>query len=94
MCEVGTVAKTSDCQPKCPGFNPWPGRGLNFGQPSQSRHSIGGFKRTYTLVDKSRLMPVLWTVTSLQKEPGLEGTMCPIACDPTEYHTRQMLKIC
>ena len=39
-------------------------------------------------------MPVLWTVTSLQKEPGLEGTMCPIACDPTEYHTWQMLKIC
>ena len=27
-----------------------------------SRRSIGGLKRTHTLVDKSRLMPVLWTV--------------------------------
>ena len=27
-----------------------------------SRHSIGGLKRTHALVDKSRLMPVLWSV--------------------------------
>ena len=34
QCEVGTVGKISDCQPEGPGFNPWPGRGLNFGRPS------------------------------------------------------------
>ena len=51
---------------------------LNFGQPSfalasvdrdikplhglVSRCSIGRFKRTHTFLDKSRLIPVLWTV--------------------------------
>ena len=47
-----------------------PGPGLNFGWPSfatpsaglVSHRSIEGLKRTHTLVDKSRLMPVLWTV--------------------------------
>ena len=82
MCKVGTVSKISDCQPEGPGFNPRLGRGLNFGCPSfatlsvdrdvtvglVSRHSIGGLKRTHTLVDKSRLMPVLWTVTSSPTE--------------------------
>ena len=34
VCEVGTVGKISDCQPEGPGFNPWPGHGLNFGRPS------------------------------------------------------------
>ena len=79
VCEVGTVGKISDCQPEGPGFNPRPGRGLNSGWPSFatpsvdrdvkplvwfSRRSIGGLKRTHTLVDKSRLMPILWSVTS------------------------------
>ena len=74
VCEVGTVVKIPDCQAEGPGFNSRPGRGLNFGRPSfatpshvkplvQSRPSIGGLKRTHTLVDKIRLMPVLWTVT-------------------------------
>ena len=30
VCEVGTVGKISDYQPEGPGFNPRPGRGLNF----------------------------------------------------------------
>ena len=30
VCEVATVGKISDCQPEGPGFNPRPGRGLNF----------------------------------------------------------------
>ena len=59
-----------------------------------SRRSIGGLIRTHTLVDQSRLMPVLWAVTSpLQREPDLEGTTCPTACAPAEYHTQQMLQI-
>ena len=40
VCEVGTVGKISDCQPGGPGFNPWPGRGLNFGRPSFARPSV------------------------------------------------------
>ena len=34
VCEVSTAGKISDCQPEGPGFNPRPGRGLNFGRPS------------------------------------------------------------
>ena len=34
VCEVGTIGKISDYQPESPGFNPRPGRGLNFGRPS------------------------------------------------------------
>ena len=78
VCEVGAVGKVSDCQPEGSGFNPRPGQGLNFGQPSfatpsmdrdvkllvVSRRSTVGLKRTHTLIDKSRLMPVLWSVTS------------------------------
>ena len=30
VCGVGTVGKISDYQPEGPGFNPQPGRGLNF----------------------------------------------------------------
>ena len=37
MSEVDTVGKISDCQPEGPGFNPWPGRGLNSGRPSFAR---------------------------------------------------------
>ena len=33
-----------------------------------SRRSIGGLKRTHTLADKSKLMPVLWIVTSSPKK--------------------------
>ena len=39
-CEVGTVGKISDCQPGGSGFNPHPGRGLNFGQPSFATLSV------------------------------------------------------
>ena len=38
--EVGTVSKISDCQPGGPGFNPWPGRGLNFRRPSFATPSV------------------------------------------------------
>ena len=31
--EVGTVGKIPGCQPEGPGFNPWPGRGVNFWRP-------------------------------------------------------------
>ena len=41
MCEVGTVGKISDCQLEGPGFNPRPGRGLNFGLPSFATPSVG-----------------------------------------------------
>ena len=34
VCEVSTVGKISDYQPGGSGFNPRPGGGLNFGQPS------------------------------------------------------------
>ena len=40
VCEVGTVGKISDCQPEGPGFNPRPGRGLNFGRPSFATPSV------------------------------------------------------
>ena len=38
--EVGTVGKISDCQQEEPGFNPRPGRGLNFGRPSFATPSV------------------------------------------------------
>ena len=63
-----------------PGFNPWPGRGFNFARRdllSPHRPWTGtlnrlsslstfyrGLKRTHTLVEKIRLMLVLWSVTS------------------------------
>ena len=40
VCEVGTVGKISDCQPEGPGFNPRPGRGLNFGRLSFAIPSV------------------------------------------------------
>ena len=40
VCEVGTVGKVYDCQPEGPGFNPRPGRGLNFGRPSFATPSV------------------------------------------------------
>ena len=41
MCvEVGTVSKISDCLPKGLGFNPRPGRELNFGRPSFTTPSV------------------------------------------------------
>ena len=40
VCEVGTVGKISDCQPGGPGFNPRPGRGLNFRRPSFATPSV------------------------------------------------------
>ena len=40
VCEVGTVGKISVCQPEDPGFNPRPGRGLNFGRPSFATPSV------------------------------------------------------
>ena len=58
------LVKISDCQPEGSVFIPRPGRGLNFGRPSfstpsvdrnvnvglVSQRSIGGLKRTDTLV--------------------------------------------
>ena len=40
MCEFGTVGKISDYQREGPGFNPPPGRGLNFGRPSFATPSV------------------------------------------------------
>ena len=40
VCEVSAVGKISDCQPGGPGFNPRPGRGLNFGRPSFATPSV------------------------------------------------------
>ena len=40
VCEAGTVSQISDCQPEGPGFNPRPGRGLNFGRPSFATPSV------------------------------------------------------
>ena len=78
MCEDGTVGKISDCQPEGPGFNPRPGR-PSFATPSVdrdvglvSRRTIGRLKRTHTLVDKSRLIPALWIVTSSKGTLNLE----------------------
>ena len=83
VCEVGTVGKMSDYQPEGPGFNPRPGRGLNFGRPSFTTPSVdrdvkplvlslnvlsGELKRTHTLVDRSRLMPVLWSVSPINED--------------------------
>ena len=65
MCEVGAVGKISDFQPEGLGFNPRPGRGLNFGRPSFAPPSVDrdvkevglvsrlfyrGLDRTHTLV--------------------------------------------
>ena len=42
-----------------------------------SQRSIAGLKRAHTLVDKRRLMPVLWTVTSSYKgAPLVESNLC------------------
>ena len=40
MWEVSVVRKISDCQPGGPGFNPRPGRGLNFGRRSFTTPSV------------------------------------------------------
>ena len=40
VCKVCTVGKIAECQPEGPGFNPWPGRGLNFGRPSFATPSV------------------------------------------------------
>ena len=40
VCGLGTVGKISDYQPEGPGFNPQPGRGLNFGRPSFATPSV------------------------------------------------------
>ena len=45
VCQVGTVGKISDCKPRGPGFDPWPGRGLKFGQPSPHRPWTGTLSR-------------------------------------------------
>ena len=42
LCEVGTGGKISNYQPEGPGFNPRPGRGLNFGRPSFAAPSVDG----------------------------------------------------
>ena len=40
MYKVGSVGKISDYQPEGSGFNPRPGRGLNFGRPSFATQSV------------------------------------------------------
>ena len=40
VCDVGTFGKISDYQPEGPGFNPRPGRELNFGRPSFATPSV------------------------------------------------------
>ena len=40
VCELGTVDRISDYQPEGSGFNPRPGRGMNFGQPSFATSSV------------------------------------------------------
>ena len=40
VCEVSAVGKISNCQPGGPGFNPRPGRGLNFRCPSFATPSV------------------------------------------------------
>ena len=40
MFEVGTAGKISDYQPEGSGFNPRPGRRLNFGRPSFATPSV------------------------------------------------------
>ena len=40
MCKVGTVGKISNYQPEDPGFNPRPGRRLNFGRLSFATPSV------------------------------------------------------
>ena len=66
----------------------------NFGQNVKIRHtvrgqgrkavglvcqrSIGGLKRTHTLVDKSSLMPVLWSVMRATWESTSYGCKCVI----------------
>ena len=40
VCKVGTVSKSSGCQPESPGLSPGPGRGLNFERPSFATPSM------------------------------------------------------
>ena len=49
LCEVGTVNKVSDYQQGSPGFNFWPGRGLNFGRPSFATPSDNSASLIYML---------------------------------------------
>ena len=66
--EVSTVGKIFECQPESPGFNPGPGRGLNFGRPPFATPSVdedvkpfvyspemmsSRLQRTQTLLEKS-----------------------------------------
>ena len=68
LCEVGTAGKISDYQLEDPRFNFWPSQGLNFGRPPWTgtlSRSMGELKRNHVLVDRSRLMLVLWSVSAL-----------------------------
>ena len=69
VCEVSPVCRISYYQPEGPGFNPQHGRVFNFGQPSFATPSLDRNvlsedlkEPNHTLVDKSRLMSVLWTM--------------------------------
>ena len=103
--EVGTVSKISNCQPEGPGFNRQPGRGFNFRRPSfatlsvglASRRLIGGLERTHALVNKSRLMSVLWPGISSLHAPrsctgriaAARGTLCLLSVQPREQQVAE-----
>ena len=62
VCDVSAIGKVSDYQPEGPGFNPRPGRGLNFGRPSF----------VTTSVDRD-VKPLDWTfhfISGYFKEPS------------------------
>ena len=59
VCKVGTFDNFSDCHPR---VQLW----AIFFRHAVRGHGryIEGLKRIHTLIDRSRLMPVWWTVTS------------------------------
>ena len=71
---VGSLKSTAN-QLEDPGLNPWLGQGLNFGRSSLATPSVKLLVQSHdilswdlkeprhTLINKSRLKPVLWTVS-------------------------------
>ena len=88
MCEfgtVGTVGKISGCQPEGPRLNPQHtahGQGHLVVCLVDTNILLGDLKEPAHL-SISRLMPMLWSVTSSPtnlREPDLEETTCPKYC--------------
>ena len=70
VCEVSAVGKISNCDPGESWFNPRPGRGLNLSQTSlphrPGRGTLNRWSRdilgeVLALLDKSRVIPMLWS---------------------------------